>query len=178
MPPTHYTQLPHAHYLTFSCYRRLWLFKDHFLYQQFICNLDEVRTQLNFKLYGFVIMPNHVHLLIFPQPDSSMSQLLSLLKGRFAHQAIAHLKRNWPQVHSRLKIIHKRETSWRFWQAGGGYDRNVYSDDVFVQTLEYMHLNPVRKKLVQSALDWKWSSAAYYHNGQSDLIRIDPPDWK
>ncbi|MCX6641447.1 MAG: transposase, partial [bacterium] len=64
--PTHYTQIPHAHFLTFGCYRRLWLFKDPTLYYGFVDHLGNVRQKLHFKLYGYVVMPNHVHLLIFP----------------------------------------------------------------------------------------------------------------
>ena len=65
----------------------------------------------------------------------------------------------------------------RFWQSGGGYDRNVFKDETFVHTLEYMHENPLRKGLVRKPSDWKWSSARFYEFGEINIIKIDYPEW-
>ena len=176
--PIHYTEQAHAHYLTFSCYKRLWLFKNPALYSLFLDHLADARRRLHFKLYGFVLMPNHIHLLVFPQPETSISSMLSRIKGPFANQALLYLRKHLPELHDGLKVIKGQDTTWRFWQAGGGYDRNIYSDDVFQKTLEYMHLNPVRKSLVEKPENWRWSSVRYYQTGMLDEIEIDPPNWK
>ena len=178
MSPKHYTELPHAHYLTFSCYKKLWLFKSPILYKLFLDNLDKVRQRQPFKLYGFVLMPNHIHLLIFPHSETNLSSLLTAIKSPFAKKALIYLQKHQPQLYAKLKLVEKQKESWRFWQAGGGYDRNIYSEEAFIKTLKYIHLNPVKKGLVTSPLDWMWSSAQHYHTGTSVLIKIDPPDWR
>jgi putative transposase len=63
------------------------------------------------------------------------------------------------------------------WQAGGGYDRNIYKDETFANTLEYIHFNPVRKGLVECPVDWKWSSARFYETREADPIEVDWPEW-
>ena len=67
--PKHYHDIGHVHYITFSCYRRLWLFKDEYLYSLSIKHLNISRQKTGFKLHAFIIMPNHVHLVILPPPD-------------------------------------------------------------------------------------------------------------
>jgi putative transposase len=178
MTPKYNTEIPCAHYLTFSCYKRLWLFKSPALYQWFLENLDRVRTRHPFRLYGFVLMPNHVHLLIFPTAQTPISSLLTALKGPYAQKALPYLKEYQSEIYEKLKVLEKQGESWRFWQAGGGYDRYIYSDEGFLHTLNYMHLNPVKKELVAATVDWKWSSARYYETGKVDLISLDKPDWR
>jgi putative transposase len=52
---------------------------------------------------------------------------------------------------------------FRFWQEGPGFDRNLFSPDAIESCLEYIHHNPVNRGLCRCAVDWKWSSARYYH---------------
>jgi len=60
--------------------------------------------------------------------------------------------------------------SYRFWQRGGGYDRNLVSKQAVLNSIEYIHNNPVRKGLVKSPEDWNWSSAGFYA-GKSDSLQ-------
>jgi putative transposase len=182
--PTHYTQIPSAHYLTFGCYSHLWLFKDPTLYYGFTDHLQTIRQKLQFKLYGYVVMPNHVHLLLFPPTDhpdhgsNSISRILLALKGPYAYWALPQLERRWPELHRKLEVQQQGKLSYHFWQAGGGYDRNIFSDDEFIEKLNYMHLNPVRKGFVETAAEWRWSSAKYYETGEAGRIPIDKPVWR
>jgi len=54
------------------------------------------------------------------------------------------------------------KTCFRFWQEGPGYDRNIFTADVVEHSLDYIHQNPVRRKLCRRAVDWQWSSARFY----------------
>ena len=177
MTPKHYTEEAHAHYLTFSCYQHAKLFMDEYLYSLFLQHLDRAHKRNLFKLFGFVVMPNHAHLLIHPEKNTSISTILKAIKQPFSHHALNYIKVCWPEIYRDL-FVKKGERMIRvFWQAGGGYDRNIFSAAVFNHTMEYMHLNPVRKNLVTSPGDWKWSSAAFYDTGVADLIEIDVPLW-
>ncbi len=63
----------------------------------------------------------------------------------------------------------------RFWQVGGGYDRNIISQKEMEEKIEYIHQNPVRRGLVKRATDWMWSSANWYADDRrSGKIVIDP----
>ena len=177
MTPKHYSDESHAHYLTFSCYHNLPLFKDNVIYGLFLQSLDAARNHGLFRLYGFVVMPNHVHLMTFPQNNTSLSAILTAVKQPFSYRGLNWLGRNWPEIYSHLTVKKGNRMLRRFWQAGGGYDRNVFKDETFIRSLEYMHYNPVRKGLVQSPLEWKWSSARFYETGEIDLIKIDYPEW-
>jgi putative transposase len=76
MKVEHYSIPGHIHYLTFSCYKKLWLFKSPTLYSSFLQNLVKAKQRRLFDLYGYVVMPNHVHLLIYPYQDESISAIL------------------------------------------------------------------------------------------------------
>jgi putative transposase len=177
MKPKHYTTEGHIHYLTFSCYKKLWLFKSPTLYSSFVKNLAKVKERVLFSLYGYVVMPNHVHLLICPNQDVSISGILTAVKRPFSFQALNYLRNRWPELYEKLHVRRGARQVRRFWQAGGGYDRNIYKGKTFAKTLEYIHFNPVRKGLVDSPIDWKWSSARFYETGEADPIEVDWPDW-
>ncbi len=177
MKPEHYTVAGHIHYLTFSCYKKLWLFKSPTLYSSFLQNLIRAKERLLFNLYGYVVMPNHVHLLIYPDRQIPISSVLRAVKRPFSFQALNFLQNRYPEVYRKLHVRKGGRQVRRFWQAGGGYDRNIYRDDTFVKTLDYMHFNPVRKRLVDSPADWKWSSARFYQTREADPIQVDWPEW-
>jgi len=66
-----------------------------------------------------------------------------------------------------------------FWQSGGGYDRNIWSAEVVLDMIDYIHANPVRKGFVLLPADWKWSSASWYQSLIPGPLRLDkiPADW-
>ena len=63
--------------------------------------------------------------------------------------------------------------AYRFWQRGGGYDRNIVEPQTAHQEVQYFHHNPVRRGLCQQPEDWFWSSAADYARLRTGPIRID-----
>jgi putative transposase len=69
-----------------------------------------------------------------------------------------------------------KHTERLFWQSGGGYDRNITAGKTLLKMLDYLHLNPVRRGLVQRAADWKWSSATAFEGGVCP-IPLDPIPW-
>jgi putative transposase len=61
----------------------------------------------------------------------------------------------------------------RFWQPGGGYDRNITSSETLLAMIEYIHANPVRRGLVARMEDWEWSSARWYAGIRPVKIEMD-----
>lgn len=163
----------HGRYLTFSCYRRLPLLSNDRIKDALVQRLSHVKTQMNFRLYAWVVMPEHVHLLLqTASPALTVEEILNTLKARFAQQII----RRWREPNaSILRQITDARGVCRFWQTGGGYDRNIVSDHEFLENIHYIHDNPVRRELVQKPVEWKWSSARWYEGDRSFGPAMDSP---
>jgi len=139
-------------------------------------SIDESGEQFRFNLVAFVFMPDHVHLLVFPldkEPD--VSGYLAAIKRPVS----ADVKRDLQRVGSPfLKRLMVRERpgkeAFRFWQEGSGYDRNLQQPATVLSSIDYIHLNQVRRKLVKQARLWKWSSARYYESDGNE-IDLDLP---
>jgi putative transposase len=58
--------------------------------------------------------------------------------------------------------------AFRYWQAGPGYDRNLNTPEAVAGSIEYIHLNPVRRQLVRDPLEWRWSSWRFYASDGRD----------
>jgi putative transposase len=127
-----------------------------------------------FDLWAFVIMPEHAHLLIWPGEGVKISSILKSLKLPVAQRAIAWLQKNDPGFLTRMLDVQPGgDRAHRFWQRGGGYDRNMRSVADMHEKLHYIHLNPVRRKLVERPEDWPWSSARAWAANVDEPLKID-----
>src|SRR5690606_7054405 len=143
--------------------RRLPLFGNDRIRQWFVEALEKTRQEWPIDLWAYVIMPEHVHLLVMPLEEGlKVGRFAGVLKERVARKAIAWLEVNAPHWLSHLTVVHKNETRRRFWMPGGGYDRNIDNLRTLQLALNYIHLNPVRRGLVDRPEDWYWSSAGWY----------------
>ena len=163
--------LGHLHFITFSCYRRLPLLKTVRARDIFVKELGKIRDEMGFHLVGYVVMPEHVHLLISEPPRSTPSVALQKLKLRTARKL---RKRRRPRVTAQrlLPFAASREPLPAFWQARF-YDFNVYSQRKRLEKLNYMHANPVKRGLVEHPRDWPHSSWLFYQGTESALLRLD-----
>jgi putative transposase len=159
------------HFVTFSCYRRRPLLGTARSRDCFLEILDRVRSKRNFLLLGFVVMPEHVHLLVSEPPGSSPSIALQVLKQEVSRRLG---KDHRPPSESRIgvKFAEAQTEEEHFWQRRF-YDFNVWSEKKFREKLEYMHANPVKRGLVVHPKDWPWSSWGHYALGETGLIRVD-----
>ena len=156
----------YVHFLTFSVHRRRKLLDHDQTKRILLGGLNAQLEKLKAKCVGFVIMPNHVHALVwFPQ----CGQLVHFLHEwkRLASFSI----RSWYRAKAPNYFAEFGEGD-RFWQPKY-YALALYSVDKIEEKLAYMHLNPVRAGLVSRAIDWKWSSARWYANGRSVGVKIE-----
>jgi len=161
----------HARYLTFSCRHRLPLFLNDRIKDAFTDHLASTRRAHGFRLLAWVVMPEHVHLLIVPNlPAFPLSRTLSRLKRPFAETVIRRWRSIDAPVLMRITDVDGRA---RFWERGGGYDRNVFSTQELHEKIEYIHANPVRRGLVERPDHWRWSSAPWYAGDRSGAVEID-----
>jgi REP-associated tyrosine transposase len=164
----------HVHSLTFSCYRRARLFDAEVFRNMMIESLVAAKQKHAYYLLAFVIMPEHVHLLVSPhRTEYNISGFLQGVKQPVARKAGIWLRKNNVKLLEQLQCFSKGGYRFRFWQAGGGYDRNILSRETMLKVIEYIHANPVRRKLVEQPSDYWWSSAAWFEGKEEFCLRAD-----
>ena len=159
------------HFVTFSCYRRMDLLGTKRVRHLFVEELARVRQERGFRLAGYVVMPNHVHLLMSEPAKGTVSTALQLLKQRVSRKAHDRARRG-RKGQLAFAFDGDGEAPLSFWQARF-YDFNVYSRGKVKEKLNYMHANPVMRKLVKHPKDWPWSSWSAAMNAERGLIKID-----
>jgi putative transposase len=139
------------HFITFSCYRREPYLTTASSKDTFLDSLELTRKRYNFEVLGYVVMPEHVHLLLSEPED----------RGIPLSKALQSLKLS----------VSKRLTPTPFWQTRY-YDFNVFTHNKRVEKLKYMHRNPVVRGLVEKPEDWPWSTYLHYHRDQDLPVQI------
>ncbi|HZW94026.1 MAG TPA: transposase [Candidatus Eremiobacteraceae bacterium] len=152
------------HFITWSCYRRKPLLGSPERRDLVLAVLELMRVRYRFAVIGYVVMPEHVHLLIseplIGEPlIGDPSKIIQAVKL---------------SVSRRLAI--GGEFSGRFWQSRF-YDFNLWGQQKEVEKLKYMHRNPVVRGLVASPEGWRWSSYRSYAYGEAGLVRINDWTW-
>jgi len=158
------------HFITFCCYQRRPLLGSARSRNQVIEILREVRAKYGFSLVGYVIMPEHVHLLISESVSVPPAKVVQVFKQRASRRMRGRRRTNMRQL--TLAFPEAEPELRRFWQRRY-YDFNVYSRNKLREKLEYMHANPVQERLVRHPRDWPWSSWSFYATGEG-LLKIDP----
>ncbi|SRR6266446_178162 len=156
-----------ALYITIVAKDRLPAFRSDSIKRVICQSLDEARISGGFLIFAYVIMPDHLHLLT-NQPGTS-ADVLRYLKGISARRTINYLRENNFES-SLAKLRHntwRREHKYSLWQK----EKNVfsiYSEAMFMQKVNYIHLNPVRAGLVDRPIDYRWSSARIWQQCPDD----------
>jgi len=145
-----YQQSGDMHLLTFSCYHRLPYLASLEAKNLFEDALERIRKKYNFVVAGYVVMPEHVHLMVNEPKQSSLDQAVKAIK---------------------LSVTLRRSERL-FWQARY-HDFNVFSEDKRVEKLRYMHRNPVVRGLIEKPEDWPWSSFRHYATGTEGTVEIE-----
>jgi putative transposase len=175
----HYYGLNHLHYLTASTYRRARLFDSERFRRHFVQTLHQLRVPLDFKILGYVLMPEHFHLLIWPGKRADPSRIVQSLKERTAIVILQNLRQNrqFPWCRRMLERLTLPPTvhhhgPYRVWQRRF-YDLNVWSEKKRLEKLNYMHANPVKRRLVSSPERWPWSSWRFYILEDDSILAMD-----
>jgi putative transposase len=145
-----YQQTGEFHFLTFSCFRRRPYLSPDAAKDLFEDALERVRRRYLFVVGGYVVMPEHVHLLVNEPQRGLLSRAVQAFK----------------------LSVSMRSRQRPFWQAHY-YDFNISTHEKFVEKLRYIHRNPVRRGLVAKPEDWKWSSFLHYQRGMRGIVEIE-----
>jgi putative transposase len=118
---------------------------------------------------GYVVMPEHFHLLISEPTQGSVSMVMQVLKQRVSRKL--HARRRTANPNQRLLFAEDQPP--QFWQVRY-HDFNVYTRKKHVGKLRYMHRNPVKRGLVSKPEDWAWSSYRFYAEDVKGVVTITP----
>ncbi len=172
----------HVHFWTISCYRRLAFFYHDNVKQSAIDGLHYIQDKFDICLIAYVIMPEHVHVMLYPHKPSDDTPIpISLLLREFKHfvgvDAKARLRDIWRE-RGRLwaqPLNHwatSNESEKPIWTTRG-FDRNITRQDILHQRIDYCHKNPITRGLVNTADEWKWSSYRYYEHADESVLKMN-----
>jgi putative transposase len=165
------------HFVTFSCYRRAPLLGTPEAREVFEQVLERTRQWYGFYASGYVVMPEHVHLLVSEPERGKLSVALQMLKQNVSRE-LREKPRPVPAKNAGTRTGHPpvkgRATSGRslFWLERY-YDFNVWSERKFTEKLKYIHRNPVHRGLAERPEDWAWSSFRHYATGIEGVVEIE-----
>jgi putative transposase len=151
--PQRYQHQRCLHFIIFSCYRRMVLLNSAAAREILEHELERVRRWYGCYITGYVVMPEHVHLLISEPERGKLSVVMQMLKQ------LTSRKLRTPGLP-------------RFWQVRY-YDFPVWSERKQIEKLRYMHRNPVKRGLVERPEDWRWSSFRHYATGCEGRVEIE-----
>ena len=163
------------HFVTCSCYQRQPLLGSGRSRDAFLRIFEQVRRKYRFEVLGYVVMPEHFHVLIGEPEIGTPSTVLQVLKQKAAQRLLPPLHKNrnqlglWREDEKQKNGKRKKRHCFqpRF------YDFNVYTRKKMIEKLGYMHRNPVRRGLVPSPELWAWSSFRAYYFGEKSVVRIE-----
>jgi putative transposase len=138
------------HFLTFSCKDRQPYLADDKTKDIFEQSLEQTRRRYILRVYGYVVMPEHAHLLLSEPARSSLDLAIQALKTS----------------------ISKQSAQRPFWLPRY-YDFNVFTEEKRIEKLRYMHRNPVTRGLVDQPERWRWSSFPHYVTGIAGVVEIE-----
>ena len=151
--PSHlkrYQQTGDTHFLTFSCHARQPYFNNPASRDLFERALEQTRRRYVFFVFGYVVMPEHIHLLVSEPKRSSLDRAIQSLKTS----------------------ISKKSRQKPFWLPRY-HDFNAQSRDKRIEKLRYLHRNPVVRGLVISPEEWRWSSFHHHMTGKEGTVEIE-----
>jgi putative transposase len=168
----------YLHFITTSCYRRLPLLQRPRHRDLLLEVLESVRRRYRFVVVGYVVMPEHLHLLLSEPERGDPSKLMQAIKQGFARR----LLRRWRAANSAACSTGndpRQSSLWdtaldhgHIWQARF-YDFVVFTEKKRVEKLRYMHRNPVKRGLVLEPQQWDWSSYRHYANGERGTVLVN-----
>ena len=170
-----------VHFVTMSCYGRLAFFRHDGAKRAFVEAMKCTRAALGVRWIGYVIMPEHVHLVVYCALNGGetvvpISRVLQSVKGASGRLGKQALRAVWARDRSlgtrpldRWAVGHGAKPFWKT----RGYDHNVFREKRVIEKLNYVHKNPIRRGLVDCAEQWRWSSYRYYEFGDSSPIAMD-----
>ena len=155
-----------------SCYRRQPLLETARRKNVFVKVLEQVRQRYEFVVVGYVVMPEHFHLLISEPARANPSVVIQALKLGVVRRLFPHSAKRKEKLGA-LNLFDNSAPK-HFWQRRF-YDFNAWSAHKHREKLRYIHRNPVKRGLVETPEQWRWSSFRAYAFAETGPVVVN--DW-
>jgi putative transposase len=166
--PRRYYGTTELHFITCSCYHRQPWLASRQRRDLFLAVFEEVRQRYRFVVVGYVVMPDHIHLLMSEPEKGDPSRVMQAIKQGFSRRVLKSVRKRRNAAQQELFAV----GSEHVWQRRF-YDFNVWTARKRIEKLRYMHRNPVTRGLVQEPEQWPWSSYRSYAFGEVGAVRIN-----
>ena len=160
----------YLHFITFSCYHRRPLLGTTRRRNLFLKIFEQVRARYGLIVVGYVVMPEHVHLLVSEPERGTQSTIMQVVKQRFARRVLREMRRRRKPEQGRL--WEEALDRGHLWQARF-CDFVVRTPAKKREKLRYIHDNPVRRGLVLEPGQWAWSSIRFYACGERGPVLVN-----
>jgi len=164
-----YYDAGYLHFITASCYQRSPLLGTPQNRDLFLEVMEQVRRRYRFVVVGYVVMPEHVDLLLGEPERGDPSVVMKVIKQSFARRLLGRLRAT---EDLRQPLRSTALTEGHVWQRRF-YDFVVFTEKKRVEKLRYMHRNPVVRGLVLTPEQWKWSSYRHYAAGEPGPVVVN-----
>ena len=168
----HYDNDGRARFVTFCIHRRLPVLTNDPFRRIVVDAIDKSRAAHGFALLAYVIMPEHVHLVLWPTEVMKLGTVVGEIKRYAAREILSHLLKTGGQVPDRLTVSRNSVQRRVVWQRRC-YDHNCRSEKSVWEKVEYCHQNPVKRGLVKDVEDWEWSSFRWYNGDRDVPLQMD-----
>ncbi|MCP4569545.1 MAG: hypothetical protein GY841_18365 [FCB group bacterium] len=171
----HFDNLGTARFVTFSCFHYHRLLTDESAVIVFLSEVEKAREKYDLSILGYVIMPNHVHLVLNPHSEIQLGPAVGRIKSQSGKKIIGLWKKSRPSKLVKLAVIRDDKPRYAFWQRRC-YDHNCRTVEAVREKINYCHMNPVKAGLVANPADWPWSSYNWYHgikDSKDSIVAID-----
>jgi len=145
----------HSHFVTFSTYKKRTYLMPERTRDIVLEALQKALQTHHVSCSGFVVMPDHVHAILFGPEIFNISAFIQVWKKTTSYRILHFYQKEFPNYQLTLGA---NEPIWQ----SGFHDFNIDSDEKNNEKLQYMHDNPVVANLTDSQLSWAWSSARFY----------------
>jgi REP element-mobilizing transposase RayT len=167
------TEPDRAHFLTCTVVEWLPVFSVPEVAHIILDSWNYLRQHAGFKLYGYVILENHLHFIASSSNlDKDVYRFKSYTARRIVDQMMTMRHMSLLRLLRSVKKNHKIDRNYQLWQEGV-HAELIMSDEMMRQKLDYIHANPVKRGYVDLPEHWRYSSARHYA-GEQGLIDIDP----
>ncbi|MBU0984105.1 MAG: transposase [candidate division Zixibacteria bacterium] len=161
----HYDNLGTARFVTFTCFRRHRYLTTQIARDIVLAGVSHLRSYRHIRILGWVVMPEHVHLVLMPPDGCALGDAIGRFKAWTSRKILSD-----PAYTGR--VLRRDDGRRALWQRRC-YDHNCRTQDVVREKINYCHLNPVKRELVRHPSDWPWSSYNWYRGEGQIVLAID-----
>ncbi len=160
-------------FVTTSCHKHLPLLAYPNCYQHLATSINRYAAIYDTDILSYVLMPNHFHMLAYFKNENKLSDFMRDIKKQSSIVIRTELQ-NCDHFNVRKIKYRSREQYFKIWQ-DGFYDYPIYTSEILLQKLNYIHNNPLQDKwkLANDAASYKYSSAAFYEYLEPGLVNTE-----